>query len=132
LFYNINLPLSTIFPKRFLPRRKFFVEQFHRLFRNWNWHSWMAWLAPLATATKTPGFSRTRRRCFRRRMRWTAGSMYRAPGVWGSKLLGSPALAIPLKQQAHLCQVQPCTHFRKSAVSCSVYVLRLQEYSAKC
>lgn len=90
-------PRSTIFPNRFLPRRKFRVEQFHRRLRNWCWHSEMAILAPLTNAAKTPGFSRTKRRCFRRSVVCTAGSMYMMPDVSGDILFGSPTFAIPLK-----------------------------------
>lgn len=94
---NFNSPLSTIFPKRFFPRRKFLVEQFHRRFRNWCWHSEMARLAPLTRADRTPGFSRTNLRCFRRSVVWMAGSMYMMPDVSGEMLFGSPTLAMPLK-----------------------------------
>lgn len=90
-----HLPLSTILPNRFFPLRKFLVEQFHRRLRNWNWHSRMAWLAPLLTATSTPGFSRASRRCLRRRLAYTVGSMVDSmPGLIGSRLFGSPAFAI--------------------------------------
>lgn len=98
VFVNVclgHLPLSTILPNRFFPLRKFFVEQFHRRLRNWNWHSKMAWLAPLLTATSTPGFSLASRRCLRRRLAYTVGSMVDSmPGLIGRRLLGSPAFAI--------------------------------------
>lgn len=90
-------PLSTIFPNKFLPNKKFLVEQFHRRFRNWCWHSDIAKFAPLTSADKTPGFSRTRRRCFRRNVLCIAGSIYIIPDVSGEILLGSPTFAIPLK-----------------------------------
>lgn len=91
-----NSPLSTILPKRFLPRRKFLVEQFHLLCLNWCWHSVTAILAPFATALRTPGFSLARRLCFRRNDSCIVGSMYKTPGDTGDKLFGSPAFAIPL------------------------------------
>jgi hypothetical protein len=58
-------------------------------------------LAPLATATTTPGCSRTRRRCLRRRVACTSGSRYELVIEFSlieldTKLLGSPARAIPL------------------------------------
>lgn len=68
-------PRSTILPKRFLPRRKLRVEQFHRRLRNWCWHSVMAIFAPFAIAASTPGFSRASRRCFRLSVAWIAGSI---------------------------------------------------------
>lgn len=91
------LPLSTIFPNKFLPRRKFRVEQFHRRFRNWCWHSLMAMFALLTSAANTPGFSRTSRLCFRRSVVCTAGSMYMMPDVSGEMLFGSPTFAMPLE-----------------------------------
>lgn len=90
-------PLSTIFPNKFFPLRIFLVEQFHRWFLNWYWHSYMAWFAPLAIADKSPGFSRTKRLCFLLRVLWTEESIRATPGDIGDRLLGSPALAIPLK-----------------------------------
>ena len=92
-------PRSTILPKRFLPHRKFLVEQFHRRFRNWCWHSMMAIFAPFAIAARTPGFSRASRRCFLRSVAWMAGSIYTWTGVTGEILLGSPAFAIPLERK---------------------------------
>lgn len=91
------LPRSTIFPNKFLPRKKFRVEQFHRRFRNWCWHSLMAIFALLTSAANTPGFSRTSRRCFRRSVVCTAGSMYMMPDVSGEMLFGSPTFAMPLE-----------------------------------
>lgn len=91
------LPLSTIFPNKFFPLRKFLVEQFHRRSLNWYWHSEMAWLAPFATAANTPRFSRANRLCFLRRVWWTDGSMDSIPGDIGNRLFGSPAFAIPLE-----------------------------------
>lgn len=93
------LPRSTILPKRFFPRKKFLVEQFHRRFRNWCWHSEIAKLAPLTRAAKTPGFSRTNRRCFLRNVECMAGSIYIMPDVNGDILFGSPTLAIPLQTE---------------------------------
>lgn len=90
------LPRSTILPNRFLPRKKFFVEQFHLRFRNWCWHSEMARLAPLTSAARTPGFSRTSRRCFRRSVEWMAGSKNATLAVNGDILFGSPTFAMPL------------------------------------
>lgn len=96
-WWKMCSPRSTILPKRFLPRRKLRVEQFHRRFRNWCWHSVMAMLAPFAIAASTPGFSRASRRCFRLSVAWMAGSMYTWTGVTGEMLFGSPAFAIPLQ-----------------------------------
>lgn len=93
---NDYSPRSTIFPNRFLPRRKLRVEQFHRRLRNWCWHSAIAILAPLAIAASRPGFSRASLRCLRRSVAWIAGSIYIIPGVSGDMLFGSPAFAIPL------------------------------------
>lgn len=90
------LPRSTIFPNKFFPRKKFRVEQFHRRFRNWCWHSLIAILALLTSAANTPGFSLTKRRCFRRNVVWTAGSIYMIPDVNGDILFGSPTFAMPL------------------------------------
>lgn len=92
----VDLPLSTIFPNKFFPLKKFLVEQFHLLYLNWCWHSATAMLAPLATAASTPGFSRANLRCLRLRVACTAGSIYSTPGDSGDKLFGSPAFAIPL------------------------------------
>lgn len=94
---SLDSPRSTILPKRFLPRRKLRVEQFHRRFLNWCWHSEMAMLAPFAIAASTPGFSRASRRCFRRSVAWIAGSIYTCTGVTGEMLFGSPAFAMPLQ-----------------------------------
>lgn len=91
------LPLSTIFPNRFLPLRKLRVEQFHRRFRNWCWHSLIAKLAPLTRAPKTPGLSRTKRRCFLLKVVCMAGSTYIMPELMGEILFGSPTLAMPLE-----------------------------------
>lgn len=96
-WWKMCSPRSTILPKRFLPRRKLRVEQFHRRFLNWCWHSAIAIFAPFAIAARTPGFSRASRRCFRRRVAWIAGSMYTWTGVTGEMLFGSPAFAMPLK-----------------------------------
>jgi len=54
----------------------------------------MAKLAPFTKAPKTPGLSLTRRRCFLLNVEWMAGSMY----IMGVILLGSPTLAMPLKE----------------------------------
>lgn len=90
------VPRSTILPNRFFPRKKFFVEQFHRRLRNWCWHSEMARFAPLTSAANTPGFSRTSRRCLRRSVVCIAGSMYTMFDVSGDILFGSPTFAMPL------------------------------------
>lgn len=108
-FYDVNeqtfykilntcsyIPRSTILPNRFLPRKKFFVEQFHLRFRNWCWHSEIARFAPLTNAANTPGFSRTKRRCLRRSVVCMAGSMYTMLDVNGDILFGSPTFAMPL------------------------------------
>lgn len=92
-----HLPLSTIFPNKFFPLKKFLVEQFHLWFLNWYWHSWIAWLAPLAIADSNPGFSRTKRLCFLLKVLWTDESINATPGDIGDRLFGSPALAIPLE-----------------------------------
>lgn len=95
-FKRNYIPRSTILPNRFLPRKKFFVEQFHLRFRNWCWHSEMASFAPLTSAWRTPGFSRTNRRCLRRNVVCMAGSMYTTLDVNGEILFGSPTFAMPL------------------------------------
>lgn len=59
----------------------------------------MAKLAPLTSAAKTPGFSRTSRRCLRRSVVWMAGSMYIMPVVNGDMLFGSPTFAMPLEEK---------------------------------
>ena len=92
----VYLPRSTIFPNRFLPRRKLRVEQFQRRFLNWCWHSLMAKLAPLTRAPNTPGLSRTKRRCFLLSVVCMAGSTYIIPELMGEILFGSPTLAMPL------------------------------------
>ena len=79
------------------------MGQFQRRFLNWCLHSVIACLAPLATATTTPGWSRTRRRCLRRNVACTSGSKYELVIEFSliefeTRLLGSPALAIPLFQ----------------------------------
>lgn len=56
----------------------------------------MAKFAPLTSAAKTPGFSRTRRRCLRLSVVCTAGSMYTMLDVNGDILFGSPTFAMPL------------------------------------
>lgn len=57
----------------------------------------MAIFAPFEIAAKTPGFSRANRRCFRLKVDWNAGSMYKCVGVIiGEILFGSPAFAMPL------------------------------------
>lgn len=96
---SIFLPLSTIFPKRFFPLKKFFVEQFHQRLRNWYWHSCIAKFAPFLMASSTPVFSLANLLCFRLRVPCTEGSMKRTPGDTGDRLLGSPAFAMPLKRQ---------------------------------
>lgn len=93
---NYYIPRSTILPNKFFPRKKFFVEQFHRRLRNWCWHSEMARFAPLTSAANTPGFSRTSRRCLRRSVVCMAGSMYTMFDVNGDILFGSPTFAMPL------------------------------------
>lgn len=99
-----TLPRSTIFPKRLRPRWKSLVGQFQRRFLNWCLHSEMACLAPLATATTTPGWSRTSRRCLRLSVACTSGSKYEfviefSLMEFETRLLGSPARAIPLFQR---------------------------------
>lgn len=94
-----SLPLSTIFPNKFFPLKKFLVEQFHLLNLNWCWHSATAMLAPFATAANTPGFSLASLLCFRLNVACTAGSIYKTPGDIGERLFGSPALAMPLQKK---------------------------------
>lgn len=96
-YYFFYSPRSTILPKRFFPRRKLRVEQFHRRFLNWCWHSAIAMFAPFAIAARTPGFSRASLLCFRLRVAWIAGSIYTWTGVTGEILFGSPAFAMPLQ-----------------------------------
>lgn len=55
----------------------------------------MACFAPLATARRTPGFSRANLLCLRLRVAYTAGAMCNDAGDVGKRLFGSPAFAIP-------------------------------------
>lgn len=96
---RVALPRSTIFPNRFLLVKKFLVEQFQRRLRNWCWHSCNAIFTPRLIACNTPGFSRIKRLCLLRNNINDDESINIRPGVVGAKLLGSPALAIPLRQR---------------------------------
>ncbi|KAI9586114.1 hypothetical protein GQX74_001961 [Glossina fuscipes] len=53
--------------------------------------------APLTNAPSTPGLSRTKRLCLRRKVLCIAGSIYIILELMGDILFGSPTFAMPLK-----------------------------------